>query len=68
MSQASLSVGVTFMSSSRPLSSSAFSTVGVSSQGVEFDSLKMYATYAGQPSAPRLMIDNLSLTPAARIH
>ena len=32
--------------------------------GVEFDSLKMYATYQGQPSAPRLMIDNLALTPA----
>ena len=33
--------------------------------GIEFDSLKMYATYQGQPSAPRLMIDNLALTPAA---
>ncbi|MGA9343040.1 MAG: hypothetical protein WBV61_12015 [Rhodanobacteraceae bacterium] len=33
--------------------------------GVEFDSLKMYATYDGQPSAPRLMIDNLTLMPAA---
>ena len=43
-------------------------TSSLAISGVEFDSLKMYATYAGQPSAPRLMIDNLSLTPAARIH
>ena len=35
--------------------------------GVEFDSLKMYATYDGQPSAPRLMIDNLALTPVTGI-
>jgi uncharacterized delta-60 repeat protein len=35
--------------------------------GVEFDSLKMYATYQDQPSAPRLMIDNLTLTPAAAV-
>ena len=40
-------------------------TSGFTISGVEFDSLKMYATYQGQPSAPRLMIDNLSLTPAA---
>ena len=40
-------------------------TSSLAISGVEFDSLKMYATYAGQPSAPRLMIDNLSLTPAA---
>jgi uncharacterized delta-60 repeat protein len=32
--------------------------------GVAFDALKLYATYDGQPSAPRVMIDNLSLTPA----
>lgn len=32
--------------------------------GVEFDSLKLYATYEGQPSAPRVMIDDLKLTPA----
>jgi uncharacterized delta-60 repeat protein len=32
--------------------------------GAVFDSVKIYATYGGQPSAPRLMIDNLSLTPA----
>lgn len=37
-------------------------TIGI--DGVEFDTLKLYATYGGQPSAPRLMIDNLSLTPA----
>ena len=43
-------------------------TSSLAISGVEFDSLKMYATYAGQPSAPRLMIDNLSLTPAAGIH
>ena len=32
--------------------------------GVEFDSLKLHATYDGQPSAPRVMIDDLKLTPA----
>lgn len=42
-------------------------TSSFSISGVEFDSLKMYATYDGQPSAPRLMIDNLALTPAAGI-
>ena len=41
--------------------------VSLAISGVEFDSLKMYATYDGQPSAPRLMIDNLSLTPAGSI-
>jgi hypothetical protein len=30
-----------------------------------FDSVNIYATYNGQPSAPRLMIDNLTLTPAS---
>lgn len=34
--------------------------------GVEFDQLKLYATYDGQPSAPRVMIDDLMLTPVAR--
>ena len=34
--------------------------------GVEFDSLRLYATVDGQPSAPRVMIDDLRLTPAAR--
>lgn len=29
-----------------------------------FDSLKLYATYDDQPSAPRVMIDDLTLTPA----
>ncbi len=38
-------------------------TLGVS--GAVFDSVKIYATYNGQPSAPRLMIDNLTLTPAS---
>jgi uncharacterized delta-60 repeat protein len=42
-------------------------TSSLAISGVEFDSLKMYATYDGQPSAPRLMIDNLSLTPAGSI-
>lgn len=37
-------------------------TLGVS--GAVFDSVKIYATYDGQPSAPRLMIDNLTVTPA----
>ena len=30
-----------------------------------FDHLKLYATYDDQPSAPRVIIDNLALTPAA---
>jgi len=30
-----------------------------------FDSLKLYATYEDQPSAPRVIIDDLALTPAA---
>jgi len=29
-----------------------------------FDRLRFYATYGDQPSAPRVMIDNLALTPA----
>ncbi len=37
-------------------------TMGVS--GAVFDSVKIHATYNGQPSAPRLMIDNLVVTPA----
>lgn len=36
--------------------------MGVS--GAVFDSVKIRATYNGQPSAPRLMIDNLVVTPA----
>jgi uncharacterized delta-60 repeat protein len=40
-------------------------TTSMSIEGVTFDSLKLYATYNGQPTAPRLMIDDLSLTPAA---
>ena len=32
--------------------------------GVEFDALQLHATYDGQPSAPRVMIDDLRLTPA----
>ena len=31
---------------------------------VEFDSLRLHASFAGQPSAPRVMIDRLVLTPA----
>lgn len=30
-----------------------------------FDSLELYATYNGQPSAPRVIMDDLALTPAA---
>jgi hypothetical protein len=31
--------------------------------GATFDSLKLYATYGDQPSAPRVMMDDLTLTP-----
>ena len=31
--------------------------------GATFNRLKMYATYEGQPSAPRVLIDDLTLTP-----
>lgn len=41
-------------------------TAVLSVSGVEFDQLKLYATYDGQPTAPRVMIDDLSLTAAAR--
>ncbi len=34
--------------------------------GVEFDALKLYATWNGQPSAPRIMIDDLRLTRTPR--
>ncbi|MGN6517961.1 MAG: hypothetical protein ACTHK2_00875 [Dokdonella sp.] len=34
--------------------------------GASFDQLKLHATYEGQASAPRVMIDNLALRPAAR--
>jgi hypothetical protein len=40
-------------------------TATFSISGVTFDSLKLYATYGDQPSAPRVMIDNLTLTPAS---
>jgi hypothetical protein len=33
---------------------------------VEFDTLRLYATWQGQPTAPRVMIDNLRLVPAGR--
>jgi hypothetical protein len=33
--------------------------------GAGFDTLKIYATYGGQYSAPRMIMDDLSLTPAA---
>ena len=40
-------------------------TVGALSVAAEsFDSLKLYATYEDQPSAPRVMIDDLTLMPA----
>lgn len=32
--------------------------------GATFDSLKIYATYGGQPTAPRVLLDHLVLTPA----
>lgn len=34
--------------------------------GATFDSLRFHATFDGQPSAPRVMIDNLRVTPASR--
>jgi hypothetical protein len=39
----------------------ATATLGVSAKS--FTSLKLYATYEDQPSAPRIMIDNLTVTP-----
>ncbi len=39
-------------------------TTTFSIDGVTFDKLRLYATYDGQPSAPRVMIDDLALTPA----
>jgi len=35
----------------------------LSVEAATFDTLKLYATYDDQPSAPRVMIDNLALTP-----
>ena len=41
-------------------------TIAVLSVGAAtFDSLKLYATYNGQPSAPRVIMDDLALMPAA---
>ena len=40
-------------------------TSSLSVGAATFDSLKLYATYEGQPTAPRVMIDNLAVTPAA---
>lgn len=37
----------------------------LSVEAATFDTLKLYATYDDQPSAPRIMIDNLAITPAA---
>lgn len=39
-------------------------TTSLHVEGVMFDGLRLYATYNGQPSAPRVMIDNLAITPA----
>ena len=39
----------------------AVATLSVSA--ASFDSLKLYATYGDQPSAPRVMMDDLTLTP-----
>jgi hypothetical protein len=38
-------------------------TATLSVSGASFDSLRLYATYGGQPSAPRVMMDDLTLTP-----
>ena len=38
-------------------------TATLSVGGAMFDSLRLYATYGDQPSAPRVMIDDLTLTP-----
>jgi hypothetical protein len=38
-------------------------TTTLSVDGATFDSLKLYATYNDQPSAPRIMMDDLTLTP-----
>ena len=39
-------------------------TAVLSVEGATFDTLKLYSTYEDQPSAPRIMIDNLAVTPA----
>lgn len=37
----------------------------LSVSGATFDALKLYAIYDGQPSAPRVIMDDLALTPVA---
>lgn len=37
-------------------------TASLQVQGATFDGLRLYATYGAKPSAPRVMIDNLSIT------
>ena len=39
-------------------------TAALGITGATFDTLKLYATYAGQPSAPRVMIDDLTVSAA----
>ncbi|TCO36881.1 hypothetical protein [Dokdonella fugitiva] len=39
-------------------------TASMHVEAARFDRLRLYATYNDQPSAPRVMIDNLTLTPA----
>jgi hypothetical protein len=39
-------------------------TAVLSVEGATFDTLKLYSTCEDQPSAPRIMIDNLAITPA----
>lgn len=39
-------------------------TSSLSVSGATFDTLKLYSTYEGQPSAPRILVDDLNLTPA----
>ena len=40
-------------------------TTNLGVEAATFDSLKLYATYEDQPTAPRIMIDNLAVTPVA---
>jgi hypothetical protein len=39
-------------------------TSSLSVTGATFDTLKLYSTYEDQPSAPRILVDDLALTPA----
>lgn len=39
-------------------------TSNLSVAGATFDTLKLYSTYEDQPSAPRILVDDITLTPA----